>query len=84
MEYRSSFQENWIDYRRFLERDLPMLLEEVTLLLVGEIWYTHDGAPKHFNILPRKFLNKAFTNRWIGCRETQSWSPWSPDLNSLD
>lgn len=73
-----------LSYRHFLENDLPILLEDVPLLFREEMWYMHDGAPAHFSIRAREFLNEAFTNRWIGRGGTQSWPPRSPDLNSLD
>lgn len=70
-------------YRRFLEDNLPILLEDVPLLLRQQIWFMHDGAPAHFSILARQFLNQTFNNRWMGRGGPQSWPPRSPDLNSL-
>ena len=71
-------------YRRFLEEDLPILLEEVPLLIRDRMWFMHDGAPAHFSLEVREFLNRTFNNRWAGRGGPQPWPPRSPDLNSLD
>lgn len=71
-------------YRHFLEEDLPILLADVPHRLRNEMWFMHDGAPAHFSIQAREFLDRTFNNRWIGRRGPQPWPPRSPDLNSLD
>lgn len=75
---------NGHNYRRFLEEDLPILLEEVPILIRNRMWFMHDGAPAHFSVTAREYLNHAFNNRWIGRGGPQPWPPRSPDLNSLD
>ncbi|GBM62951.1 hypothetical protein AVEN_160231-1 [Araneus ventricosus] len=45
---------------------------------------SHDGAPAHFNIDVRNYLNATFRARWIGNDGPVSWPPRSPDLSSLD
>lgn len=71
-------------YRQFLEEELPLLLEDVPLLVRNRMWFMHDGAPAHFSVEAREFLNNTFNNRWIGRGGPQPWPPRSPDLNSLD
>lgn len=71
-------------YRHFLQHELPLLLEDVPLLLRHQMWFMHDGAPAHFSILAREYLNGVYENKWIGRGGPQSWPPRSPDLNSLD
>lgn len=71
-------------YRLFLQNELPLLLEDLPLLLRNQMWYMHDGAPSHFSILAREYLNEVYENRWIGRGGPQPWPPRSPDLNSLD
>lgn len=75
---------NGINYRQFLEHTLPNLLDDVPIFTRHRMWFMHDGAPAHFSLLAREFLNQHYSNRWIGRRGTQSWPPRSPDLNSLD
>lgn len=75
---------NGQSYSHFLQNDLPLLLEDVPLYLRHQHWFMHDGAPAHFSILAREYLNGAYQNRWIGRGGPQFWPPRSPDLNSLD
>lgn len=71
-------------YRHFLENNLPLLLEDIPLMLRREMWFMHDGAPAHFSVLAREYLDENYENRWIGRGGPQSWPARSPDLNSLD
>uniref|UniRef100_V5I868 Transposable element Tc1 transposase n=1 Tax=Anoplophora glabripennis TaxID=217634 RepID=V5I868_ANOGL len=48
------------------------------------IWFQQDGAPPHFGIDVRRYLDEMFPNRWIGRRGTVEWPPRSPDLTPLD
>lgn len=71
-------------YCQFLREELPSLLDNV---LIGDrmtMWFMHDGAPAHFSIGPRQYLNEAYPNRWIGRGGFRSWPARSPDLNPLD
>lgn len=48
------------------------------------IWFQQDGAPPHYQINVRQYLNRIFPNRWIGRRGSMEWPARSPDLTSLD
>lgn len=48
------------------------------------IWFQQDGAPPHYGIHVRRYLDEIFENRWIGRRGHIEWPPRSPDLNPLD
>lgn len=48
------------------------------------IWFQQDGAPPHFAVTVREFLNRTFPQRWIGRRGTVEWPARSPDLTPLD
>jgi hypothetical protein len=48
------------------------------------IWFQQDGAPPHYDINVRHYLNRTFPNRWIGRRGSIEWPARSPDLTSLD
>nr|XP_042901341.1 uncharacterized protein LOC122269952 [Parasteatoda tepidariorum] len=48
------------------------------------MWFQHDGAPAHFSIDVRNYLNATFGARWIGRGGPIPWPPRSPDLSSLD
>jgi hypothetical protein len=49
-----------------------------------DIWFQQDGAPAHFGLQVRQFLDREFPNRWIGRRGAIEWPARSPDLNPLD
>lgn len=49
-----------------------------------EIWFQQDGAPPHFGIEVREYLNQTFPGRWIGRRGTIEWPARSPDMTPLD
>jgi hypothetical protein len=44
----------------------------------------HDGAPAHFTLNVRHFLNVSYGPQWIGRGGPTAWPPRSPDLNSCD
>ena len=47
------------------------------------IIFQADGAPPHFSVEVRQFINDTF-NMWIGRGGTIAWPPRSPDLTPLD
>ena len=47
-------------YLRFLQDELPRLLEDVPLDKRGRMYFQHDGAPPHFSREIRNFLNYRF------------------------
>lgn len=52
--------------------------------LADRVWFQQDGAPAHFGLVVRQYLNNIFPNRWIGRRGFIEWPPRSPDLTPLD
>ncbi|CAH2092765.1 unnamed protein product [Euphydryas editha] len=71
-------------YKNFLENELPLLLEDVSLELRRTMVFQNDGAPCHYSIQVRNFLNETYRNRWIGRSGPIRWPPRSPDLNPID
>ena len=51
---------------------------------LGEMWFQQDGAPPHYSIAARNWLNDNFQNRWIGRRGSIEYPPRSPDLTPAD
>jgi len=51
---------------------------------LGEMWFQQDGAPPHYSIAARNWLNDKFPNRWIGRRGSIEYPPRSPDLTPPD
>ena len=70
-------------YLRFLQEELPRLLEDVPLNKRGRMYFQHDGAPPHSREV-RNFLNYRFPGRWIGRGGPHNWPARSPDLSPLD
>lgn len=71
-------------YTDFLRHHLPILLDEVPLLVRASMWFMHDGAPAHFSVVARQHLDIAYPNRWIGRAGPQNWPARSPDMNPID
>jgi len=71
-------------YLRFLQEELSRLLEDVPLNKRGRMYFQHDGAPPHFSLEVRNFLNYRFPGRWIGRGGPHNWPARSPDLSPLD
>jgi len=73
-------------YLRFLQKELPRLLEEVRLNKRGRIYscFQHNGAPPRFSREVRNFLNDHFLRRCIGHGGLHTWPARSPDLSPLD
>ncbi|CAH0382002.1 unnamed protein product [Bemisia tabaci] len=71
-------------YLDFIENQLPGLLENVPLNVQANMFFQQDGAPVHFKISVRTFLNQQYPGRWIGRGGPIAWPPRSPDLTCLD
>ena len=54
--------------------------------IIRDMWFLHDGAPPHFRLDVRNFLNNEFPERWIGrgAPDPRCWLPRSPDCTPLD
>ena len=48
------------------------------------IIFQQDGAPPHWGLHVRGFLNQTFPDRWIGRDGPIPWPPRSPDITPLD
>jgi len=70
-------------YLRFLQEELPRLLEDVPLNKRGRMFLQHDGAPPHSSRKVRNFLNYRFPGRWIGRGGPHHWPARSPDLSPI-
>lgn len=71
-------------FLRFLKHDFWTLLENVPLDVRRKMWLQLDGAPPHFRLNVRNYLNRKFPNKWIGRGAPNEWPPRSPDLSSMD
>lgn len=73
-----------LQYLEFLQNNLPELLEDIPLAVRLRMWFLHDGAPPHYRLVVRNYLNQVQGVRWIGRGGPVAWPPRSPDLNPLD
>lgn len=64
-----------LNYLDFLRNNLIDLLEDVPYETRRTMWFMHDGAPPHFRIVVRSYLNAAYPNRWIGRNGPVAWPP---------
>ena len=71
-------------YLRFLQEELPQLLENVPLDKRSRMYFQHDGAPPHSSRGVKNFLNHRFPGRWIGRCGPHHWPARCPDLSPLD
>ena len=58
-------------------------LEHVPVLRRQNFFFQQDGAPPHFAISARNYLDQTFPGRWIGGRGPVEWPPRSSDLSPL-
>ena len=69
-------------YLQLLEEDIiPAIIERE---LPVNLYLQQDGAPPHYNVEVRQFLNDQFPNAWIGRRGPIEWPARSPDLTPMD
>ncbi|CAH2017335.1 unnamed protein product [Acanthoscelides obtectus] len=52
--------------------------------IANRLLIQQDGAPPHYALRVRQYLDQTFPDRWIGRRGAIEWSPRSPDLSTLD
>jgi len=68
----------------------PILYTQNVLLTAAqwdnyeEMHFTTNGAPSHFELSVRAWLDSHFTGRWIGRRGPTLWPPRNPLLNTRD
>ena len=62
------------------------LLETTLWPRIGNLncYFQHDGAPPHYALTVRKWLDQRFPEKWIGRRGPIEYPARSPDLTSLD
>lgn len=52
--------------------------------LGDNMYFMQDGAPAHYGLQVRAFLNETKPNRWIGRQGPIEWPARSPDLTPMD
>lgn len=57
---------NGTRYAIFIEKELPVLLENLPLQLRLDMWFQQNGCPSHTSRVARAIINNMFPNKWIG------------------
>lgn len=69
---------NGATYRDMLEQFLwPKVMRR-------GLYFQQDGAPAHYSVTARTWLDEKFPGRWIGRRGPFDWPARSPDLSPCD
>jgi hypothetical protein len=50
----------WQNKKAFLENNIPDFLANVLLIIRRVMNFMHDGAPSHFSLTARRYLNQKF------------------------
>ena len=59
-------------------------IDELPLQIRLVRYFQQDGAPPHFDLTVRAYLDHTFPGRWIGRSGPLPWPPHSPDLTPGD
>jgi hypothetical protein len=51
---------------------------------IDELVFMPNGAPPHFALSVRSWLDRKFPGRWLGRRGPQEWPEIIPDLKPFD
>lgn len=71
-----------VSYLNMLQNDVIPALRVQEFF--NEMIWQQDGAPPHFQVDVRNFLDQTFPKRWMGRRGAVDWPPRSPDLTPMD
>jgi hypothetical protein len=63
---------------------LTDIIENVPEYDEDHLIFQQDGAPPHYALIVRQYLDQRFLRNWIGRRGSIEWPPRSPDLSPLD
>lgn len=63
-------------FQEFPPEDAEYVVEE-------SIWFQQDGAPPHYAVNVRDYLDLTFPEQWVGKRSSLEWPARSPDLSPL-
>lgn len=75
---------NGQSYLNFLQHGLVDLFDDLPLETRQDMYFMQDGAPAHYSLQVRNYLNTVFPNRWIGRGSQLPWPARSPDFNPMD
>jgi hypothetical protein len=71
-------------YEFFLRNELQGLLEDIPLIVRGQMYFQHDGATPHYTRHVKEYLHESFSDCWLGHGGSIVWPPRSLDLTPVD
>lgn len=77
------FSENSVTADIYLDMLQLFVIPQLSDLQPNVI-FQQDGAPPHWGLCVRDFLNETFPDRWIGRDGPTPWPPRTPDITPLD
>ena len=79
------FEDDTVNGENYLSMLQQFFIPEIRKLhKLQSIIFQQDGAPPHFSVDVRHYLDSRFPNRWIGRGDAVRWAPRSPHLIPLD
>ncbi|PNF30260.1 hypothetical protein B7P43_G01232 [Cryptotermes secundus] len=72
----------WLHHSKYTWRRVQVM--KLLIIVRRQMWIQHAGAPAHFSIVSRDYLDAAFHGCWIGRGGPEPWPPRTPDLTPLD
>lgn len=78
------FEDNTINQTNYLNMLETFCTPELNRIQNPELFFQQDGAPPHWGLRVRQYLDQHFPNQWIGRDGPHVWPPRSPDLTPLD
>ena len=71
-------------YETLLREQIIPAIQRLANGNLENVYFQQDGAPPHYGLRVRQYLNEIFHDRWIGRRGGIEWPARSPDLTPLD
>lgn len=79
------FIDGTVDSHKYLDMLTDVVVPQLrTRPNFAELYFQQDGAPPHYSLDVRGFLDEVFPHHWIGRRGSIEWPPRSPDLTPMD
>ena len=74
-----------VEYHKHLEMLRKVVVPQLQMKSnFDELFFQQDGAPPHYALKVRDYLNEVFPQRWFGRRGSIELPPRSPDLTQMD
>ena len=73
-----------VDWTNYIEMLRNVIVSQLrTRANFAELFFQQDGAPPHYALAVRDYLNQTFPQRLFGRRSSIEWPPRSPNLTPI-